>query len=551
MPPFELEQFAKTVTDGIAFPAKRQALKEELLEHMEDVYEQNLATGMDEETAAQDAVKHMGDPIRLRGTFAKLYPMSPAKLVSDSIKNLLWGIWIFYFSAVLQGYSPFGYFHRLIAIALCCSGLFYIRKISRRLSAAFWIQNIGAAVFSAGLFLQQFFVLPVEAMYIMGSIQNACMILMYILLFLDFAVQGKKEKQERDISPDEALHPLRGCIGMLSAHALFLAGSALGIMEFGALFGIFGAFLLLAVTVLHVMPADRLYMRAETEKRIRAPRRKARAYSLALLVIALCSIGGATLSAVRQPKIQPPIFADSKASDAEIAAARAHMLSLGFPQDMLNDLPDSEILRYKDALLMVDDSSQAHKLTDLSYIAYGFYLPETETQPHRLRYILRISESEALNTQFRGGIYVTDRWKNDAVSEYAIPSSEFDGTFYRILCEKDGKTVEIPPFYQKNPTCAADLEEPYGCEFGYLRNAQNTRIYFAATVLTNAFEPAWVPIDFYQLGTPFLQNNTRAVTALTLNENTNSLLPGNGYSKAWLDLSFLGSDATETAEETA
>ena len=73
MLPREISDFAREAVGPIRARKQRRAAEDELLDHLETVYEQNLATGMEEKEAAENGVAHMGKLKTLQARYADLY----------------------------------------------------------------------------------------------------------------------------------------------------------------------------------------------------------------------------------------------------------------------------------------------------------------------------------------------------------------------------------------------------------------------------------------------------------------------------------------------
>lgn len=67
------------------------------------------------------------------------------------------------------------------------------------------------------------------------------------------------------------------------------------------------------------------------------------------------------------PKVESAIYSasDSSAEKSEIEKARINMLELGFPEEYLKDLPDSEVLEYSDATHLLIEKPDEIKQTTL------------------------------------------------------------------------------------------------------------------------------------------------------------------------------------------
>ena len=82
------DEILEYLCSGIMSKKERENVKDELYDHLLTKFEINLATGMDEEQAAESAVNALGNRIILRDNLSKVHSYFPALSVKKSMTLL-------------------------------------------------------------------------------------------------------------------------------------------------------------------------------------------------------------------------------------------------------------------------------------------------------------------------------------------------------------------------------------------------------------------------------------------------------------------------------
>ncbi len=83
-----LETYIKNVCKGIKDKEARNEIKDELLSHMLEIYDINIALGLNREEAQKDVVSHMGDSGAISKTFTQLYFVNTIVLVLKYVARI-------------------------------------------------------------------------------------------------------------------------------------------------------------------------------------------------------------------------------------------------------------------------------------------------------------------------------------------------------------------------------------------------------------------------------------------------------------------------------
>lgn len=85
------DEILEYLCSGIMSKKERENVKDELYDHLMTKFEINLATGMDEEQAAESAIDALGNRYVLRGNLSKVHSYFPALSVKKAMTLLLVG----------------------------------------------------------------------------------------------------------------------------------------------------------------------------------------------------------------------------------------------------------------------------------------------------------------------------------------------------------------------------------------------------------------------------------------------------------------------------
>lgn len=464
------DEFLKEVCKKIRGRKHRDEVREELLDHLAENFERNTALGMSEEDAAAAAVKRMGDSTEIAEQFGEVYSCSLCSQTKKSIDSLFFGL---LFTIIhFELFPGAGIISTAIGSLLILRCFFRIHKYNKTVNTAFKLYLALCGWRIAAECISYNFIFEDMKLYIMLISQT--------LSFIAFAVlfSGLKKKcseYETDTSPKP--HLLRW----------WLIYSVL--MTLGALFSDEGnsdgaVWIYIALIAAIVLFRNIFKVRAilasedspsvSVRQDMKAKEKALFALTAALLIV-LLPLASQFFSSVRQPAAEPYIKADSEYSADEVTAVRERCKELGLPEKVLNDLPDSEIMLYKDAFFIYNDSENGTVSDEnIKIDAYVIRLGEDENgRRDRIRILYCVDSFDGQRVHFRDGFFFYPQ--GDKLCYFNKTGAN---ALNLILTEKNGSTYRCKPIFDK---ADYSLYSSGGCEFAFLRASQNRRAYFAVT----------------------------------------------------------------------
>ncbi len=479
----DFNDYLNTVCAKIKSKHKRAEIEEELLCHLEDNYERNLAVGMSEEEAREDAVNKMGSTETLAYRFGELYSYSPLKAMSSAVATLIAAFWLIFFPITIS----FKEFFFVIGLFAMFSALLRMRKVNEKLKYAFVFFSLYAVVETLSYFAsfgRDQTVLEKRAFIIIGGILGT--------VFWALTFVGLNELNRKYITNKRKKPRLILCAfftaGFTFLNALLLClneGEGFTVESF-VLPAIFAV--LWVVTFVQLIFLRKGLWDADGEYGI-LPEDKAHILTVLGTVLVLgVLVVAANVYPASMPIDKKPFMPYDVSSSSEHQTAkeiRAQMLEWGVPQDVVDDLPDSEILNYDGAEFVTVDAESVVEYgdgteeEDYDYIqhfqGYFFYFPvEGDDGKYDVRILMRYSRDCSSNVKrfYRAGLY-TAPWSG--LIEQSI-SEENNGDFIQILTEENGEKYVAEPCFTYN--LGEALEFPKGFEY---REEPGQKIYFAQT----------------------------------------------------------------------
>lgn len=486
MLPHEISAFAHEAVEPIRARKQRRAAEDELLDHLETVYEQNLATGMEEKEAAENAVAHMGKLQTLQARYADLYGKIEPRPMHVTMDCLGLGLLLSHLCLFISPNSDL-----LFQVAggfLVLFSMLRLRTVSKKADKIFFLQP-------AALFLQIFafcatmyfgiLTVPAAVTHIAAWVADGIFICaLYTVLC---------EVYNAAYEPGDPLIP-----GIFPSLFLFLLSDFFycamwqGSTERSAYMEDLEQYMGRSMPVAMVIAAvvftvlfwrmRRIVCSGEPQETRLEPftKKSRRRFTAVVLVFALLPILGMVAAALRVPSTAPYTQADAQGTDA--AAAREHLVSLGLPADIAADLPDSEVLLYTDMATMqvITDSISAENWygPDITLRAYQFWGDSWENNAVRTLFCLQYPETYAAH--FRESLYFQyDR------EIFILSQDETPSRLCLVLADKAGETVRVTPFQEswdeQSNYDSIGAFAPIGCEYAFPHGSTNRRVYIAAT----------------------------------------------------------------------
>ena len=487
MLPREISDFAREAVEPIRARKQRRAAEDELLDHLETVYEQNLATGMEEKEAAENAVAHMGKLKTLQARYADLYGGVEPRPMHVTMDCLGLGLLLSHLCLFVSPNTDLLF--QVAGGLLVLFSMLRLRTVSQKARKIFFLQP-------AALFLQVFafcatmyfgiLTVPAAVTHIAAWVADGIFICaLYAVLC---------EVYNAAYEPGDPLIP-----GIFPSLFLFLLGDFFycaiwwdstersAYMEdieqcMGRSMPVAMVIAAVIFTVLFWRMRRVVCSGEPQETRLEPFTKKSRRrFTAVVLVFALLPILGMVAAALRAPSTAPYTQADTQSTDA--AAAREHLLSLGLPADIVADLPDSEVLLYTDMATMqvITDSTSGESWygPDMTVRAYQFWGKDWHAD-NGVRTLYSLCYPDGYEAYFRESLYFQyDR------EIFILSQDETPSRLCLVLADKAGETVRVTPFQEswdeQSNYDSIGAFAPIGCEYTFPHGSTNRRVYIAAT----------------------------------------------------------------------
>lgn len=469
------QEYIDYVCSGIRSKRTRADVSDELLSHLEARYAQNRAVGQDEIIAQSLAIEQMGNREKLRQKFAALYRFYTPDYLRTALNCLLFGLFFIFTRLNLFPYAesilPF------VGQMLILYALYRLHSINKPIKIAARIYLVYLLADNLRLFLSLYFTPNRLFVYVTGVIAVLLFTAAYTALFW-----GLDRACDTNFAYGDKPSLLILCaLALWWASYLLCVCAVNGELMTAEDWGFFHAetILPLCITFFGFRRTKRILCHSEPEFSLQNPptKRGKRIFVAVLCVFLLLPFAAMCGAALRTPTIEPYIVTDTEETAETVAAARQHLLDLGLPASVLNDLPDSEVLRYRSAQHMeVDEPYIRDK--EIPCKVYIFFTTEQwtsdgETLSEAVRVLYAFDGFDAQKVHLRDGFY------------FGFDANEFLGyspqklqTFQLILSEKDGQICRAQPFlsYPRNDEYVGARA---GFDFAFPKHSENRRAYFA------------------------------------------------------------------------
>ncbi len=509
MQELNFEVYAHQLTEGIRNKKERAEVEEELCSHLYDAYEMNVATGMSSDEAAYDAKRKLGTPEKLKQRLTRIHKKLPFELKQINVTMWLLGllcIGSFTLPSQFNTFKEFeGYF--LIMFTVIFLILYKMRKINKTFKAAFCLCGASAAL-NVCFYLRNIGYIPTTDECLM-RIAADCVLVTAVWIVTVFAADklAKKHLPEKRESNYGGI----AAVGLVISLVLNLVHAVYSVFEETELYLSFELnqfetiyyelssvfyftcllFSALVGVVIFFIPGKELVDR-DTEY---AVERFDGRFKFKSAVAAVCLIASflsvSYVSATKKPVKEQWIINDVSAEHAEtVKATREKMLSWGVPEEVVSDLPDSEILNYKDATECFIYPGKVKTSFDGKETAvldeYYFLLPDHHGNYNykTARMLLALERQSDENEKlYRAGLFIGSTYSlKNALVFYDNDEYLKRDIFVAVLTDEQDKTYNAEPLIFKELLYTRfPFESSFdrGLEYKY---EENQRVYYAESV---------------------------------------------------------------------
>lgn len=470
------EEYAKHVCKKIMSVRKRREVREELYSHLLEEYDRNCSLGLDDLSAQQKAVDKMGDKEKLADTFGKLYSIIPTEYMRSSVNFIIWGFLLTHFHIDL--FEGFAQITTFLGQALLLFGLFKLRKADKKLNYALYlyifIHSIEIVINAISYNLAN----PNRFVTVSAIFLNLINIILYWWIFSGLNRLCKTTLTENDKTP----HLVAGFINfvLFSSNVIFaflLEANELAL--FSPIFLIF--------TIVQLCRAKNVLAHEEPEFNLNDTIYKSEKiiYGILVVVFAITPIIAMIGSSASSPDYEVFNAVITSVSQSEVEAAKKNMIELGFNEEYLKDITDSEILKYADATcLQIEEPRSIHreeydfkantmnKIVVCETQTFRFFFPDDE-----IRILMRVEMPDEKTCKYRNGLYL--QFYNDYFTPKYNDNENNCEKFEVVLSELEGQTISTTPLSYFNPENSNDLLYIAGFEFKFVKGSTNRRAYLA------------------------------------------------------------------------
>ncbi len=455
------DDYTEYITRRIMSSKKKAEVRDEYYSHLLEEYERYTYLGKSHVEAQACAVDAMGDKDILKEQFGELYSIIPFKYMKSSLNLIMWGMLLSSFQ-IDVGIDGFTQIVEFIGTALLIFGLLKIRKTDKKLNIAFFmtvgIQFIGIV----GAHIGRTLIEPTDFLVVFKLIYILLNVVMYAFLFTGISNLCLSLKGDGLKKPNLKLGYIFYCI-----MALLVVIAVLGFYPI-----LLAASVFLFLSLWQLRNARNILANENEEfelKTVIAVGEKA-VYCVLIFAIAVTPIISMLSVSGSQPKTEVYNPADTSYSADEVNNVKLEMLTLGMPENILNDLPDSEIMKYKGAVYLEKTKGQkwarSNKNLWLNFSSYIFFFPNGQA-----RSLLCADIDDRSVLRYRNGLYL-----RHSREDWVAMSTGAEDEFYLALSESAGKTYKseiIAPYEAKIYT----FDSVEGFEFKFPKDSVNRRAY--------------------------------------------------------------------------
>lgn len=482
------DEYTGYITKRIMSKKKETEVRDEYFSHLMEEYERQTYLGKSHIEAQVLAIESMGDKELIKEQFGKLYPVVPFQYMKSSFNFLIWGLLLssFHINIFFDGFSEITTF---IGSALLLYGLFKLRNTDKKINIAFFM-DVGLSLVNlvVGHF-GKYLIDPTNYLLIAGTIALFIRLIAYGLLFAGINNLCKSIEGDGVKKPNLLLGYISYC----------LFGLIILLAMFGGVVLVYAAPIFLIITLWQLRNTKKYLANENDELELKTVISKGEkiVYCVLVIVLAVTPIISMLAAAGSQPEIEVFNPVDTEYSVDEVNNVRMEMIILGMPEDILDDLPDSEIMKYKGSTHL--ETSESYPLSVRgdndncvgTHQYFIFFFPQGEA-----RTLLRIDVEDESSFKYRNGLYIShnrDDWNKP-------DSSNGNSDFFIALCNKDTETVKSEIESTYTPNGNSWFSNTTGFEFKFPKGSVSRRAYIGVqTVLQNRRDSHLVGINGYFL----------------------------------------------------
>ncbi|MBQ4603834.1 MAG: hypothetical protein IJB16_04445 [Clostridia bacterium] len=332
---------------GIMSQKERQSVRDELYDHLMCKYEINLAVGHDEEQAEKKAIEELGDVSTLRFKLGQVHSYAPKPSLKKAMNLLIFGYVLTSFH--LSFFNGMKEITTFIATVCMLVALFCFRTANKKLKVAFILKTISSVLSWIAYAVNPIYSLSFIVSAVIGVFANLLSPVSVIFMIL-----GIKELVVPHIGtflkkiPFDAAVFFNGFIGLINVVIFgFIIDDGDLNAEFESI-SLFGIMLICIILNLVVFfRSSKVLWNSDHEYRIEDSASKKWIAALVVTAVAVVPRVAIDISLANQKaEISDYTIEDYIVSDEEYERICTNLLSYDIPEEIVYNLPKSEIVNY-------------------------------------------------------------------------------------------------------------------------------------------------------------------------------------------------------------
>ncbi len=431
---------------GIILKSERENVRNELFDHLMCRYETNLAVGMDEETARDEAIKNLGDAATVRHQLGAVHAYAPRPSLKKAMNLLIFG---YILSSVhIEFFNGMKEITTFIGVLCMLVSVFCLSKANRNLKKAFAFKCA-----------DYFTVIVITAVQQWGFSFNLIftvvdMLLTFASLMLLLKGLAELVNPFRETSAKKV--PFAACV--ISNVISFTVTTYFVILFNGAIDDLFLNVILFSVllvniviTVFTFVRVSRLLWNSDHEYKIEDSVKKKTAFALAALLAIVVPVAVSDcVFSTQKAKTEIYVAERSILESAEREEICNNLLSYGIPGYVVSNLPDSELEMYRGCLNAAEFADETWDFTTDTRVGYAGTDYSTGVCGVGLRdedgnRFVRVLTWTQCNSE--GGFFCSSVfWDYNEMQCFPLNyGGEYNDDFLLILSEENGRTMKNKP----------------------------------------------------------------------------------------------------------
>ena len=438
---------------GIPMKSARENVRDELYDHLMCKYETNIACGLDENDAAESAVKELGDISALKFRLGAVHGYAPKPTLKKAMNLLIAGFVLISFH--INFFDGMADITKFIGNIMFLVAVFCLGKANAKLKKAFIIRSVSFVLTAATEALMPDWFDGFNTNVPFGII-NSVLTVGFWVCFLG----GLYEL----VKPYESIKPMRN--RLIFSLAINVIISIIQLVLFSVYFVdndywvddpevawiiIPFAIASLIVNLLVFSGVSKLLWNTDHEYKIETSSTKKIIIAVAAVLLTVLPRAAIDIySSTQKADISVYNIDDSDISEDEYNRICNNLLSYGIPEDIVYILPESEIEKYSDSIHKSEFSEYTQQLFGDHSNLYRQKNEGTVTDSDAYAvgleggYIRILSWVKYIECpgEYSNGIF----WNNEYTRFYSVNSDEeYNGDFLLILSEENGKIMKNEP----------------------------------------------------------------------------------------------------------